>query len=380
MLRDAEPVQHVGHQLLEAHVLHAGHALGAQEVVGRRGRRPAGACARCRRGTWSPRRARGLPCGSRRRARRRRACAPRMHSSIACVRYGRQVQMSEPKTSEPLHSSCTRAVSVTVGIGEVARIAEDVHRLPADRRQEHLEVAARDELRIHAARLLEQRTAQVRLDAPEAPGDAGQPPHRLDRGLGDGRRAVREQDAAVGREAPGGDRLLDLGQVDVRLGHRDGRPDVVALRDMLAEDVGDDRAERIDRDDLLRIAPLRDTARSGRSASCWSGRACGRAASAPAATASARYTPYEPLCVPMTLRWLRLVVLPITGPRSCGSALPHSIGRRAPRPRPGCDVRRMCFGLRVGAHHLARHNRGLARTVRTASTVRRLRDHRSPFR
>ena len=38
-----------------------------------------------------------------------------MHSSIACVRYGRQVQMSEPNTSEPLHSSCTRAVSVTSG-------------------------------------------------------------------------------------------------------------------------------------------------------------------------------------------------------------------------------------------------------------------------
>src|SRR5256714_607477 len=42
-------------------------------------------------------------------------CAPLMHSSIACVRYGRQVQMSEPNTSEPLHSSCTRAVSVTDG-------------------------------------------------------------------------------------------------------------------------------------------------------------------------------------------------------------------------------------------------------------------------
>ncbi|MFO1312405.1 MAG: hypothetical protein U1F41_10130 [Burkholderiales bacterium] len=31
----AEPVQHVGHQLLEAHVLHARDALGAQEVVAR---------------------------------------------------------------------------------------------------------------------------------------------------------------------------------------------------------------------------------------------------------------------------------------------------------------------------------------------------------
>src|SRR5688572_12829399 len=32
-LADAEPVQHVGHQFLEAHVLHAGDAFGAQEVL-----------------------------------------------------------------------------------------------------------------------------------------------------------------------------------------------------------------------------------------------------------------------------------------------------------------------------------------------------------
>ena len=35
MRRDAEPVHHVGHQLLEARVLHAGDAFGALEI-GRR--------------------------------------------------------------------------------------------------------------------------------------------------------------------------------------------------------------------------------------------------------------------------------------------------------------------------------------------------------
>mmetsp|Transcript_31646 Transcript_31646/g.95651 ORF Transcript_31646/g.95651 Transcript_31646/m.95651 type:complete len:245 (-) Transcript_31646:807-1541(-) len=40
-------------------------------------------------------------------------CAILMHSSIAWVRYGLQVQMSEPKTSLPLHSSWTRTVSST---------------------------------------------------------------------------------------------------------------------------------------------------------------------------------------------------------------------------------------------------------------------------
>ena len=116
--------------------------------------------------------------------------------------------MSEPNTSEPLHSSCTRAVSVIAGIGQIVRIAEDVDGLAADRRQEHLEVAARDQLGVHAAGFLEQRPAQVGLGAAEALGDAGQVPDRLDRGLGDHRRAAREQHAAVGvqparRRSPG---------------------------------------------------------------------------------------------------------------------------------------------------------------------------------
>ena len=48
--------------------------------------------------------------------------------------------------------------------------------------------------------------------------------------------------------------------------------------------------------------------------------------SAPAATASARYTLYEPLCVPITLRWARLVVVPTTGPRSAAVGAPQRIG------------------------------------------------------
>ena len=48
-----------------------------------------------------------------------------------------------------------------VGIGEIARIAEHVDGLAADRRQEHFEIAARDELREHAAGLLEQRAPQI---------------------------------------------------------------------------------------------------------------------------------------------------------------------------------------------------------------------------
>ncbi len=63
---------------------------------------------------------------------------------------------------------------------------------------------------------------------------------------------------------------------------------------------------------------------------------------APAATASARYTLYEPLCVPITLRCARALVVPTTGPRSAGSAAPQRIAG-APVP-PACEVRRMCPG------------------------------------
>src|SRR3954470_9154888 len=73
---------------------------------------------------------------------------------------------------------------------------------------------------------------------------------------------------------------------------------------------------------------------------------------APAATASARYTLYEPLCVPITLRWARLVVVPTIGPRSAGVAAPHWMGR-APWP-PAWDVRRMWRGADVSAAIVSR--------------------------
>src|SRR5438046_997590 len=42
-------------------------------------------------------------------------------------------------------------------VADAAHVAEQIQRLTADRRQEQLDVAARDELRIHARGLLEQR-------------------------------------------------------------------------------------------------------------------------------------------------------------------------------------------------------------------------------
>ena len=71
--------------------------------------------------------------------------------------------MSEPNTSEPLHSSCTRQASVRARVGERRGVAEDVERGAADRRQEDREVRPRHQLGKHAAGLLEQRAAQLGL-------------------------------------------------------------------------------------------------------------------------------------------------------------------------------------------------------------------------
>src|SRR5262245_63500276 len=61
--------------------------------------------------------------------------------------------------------------------------------------------------------------------------------------------------------------------------------------------------------------------------------------SAPAATASARYTLYDPLCVPITLRWARLVVVPMSGPRTAAVDAPQRIGGASSPPL--CDVSRI---------------------------------------
>ena len=94
--------------------------------------------------------------------------------------------MSEPNTSEPLHSSCTRQVKRARRVGDRGRIAEDVERDAADRRQEDRQVRPRHQLGIHAAGLLEQSAAQLVLADAEALGDAGQIPDRIDRRLGHG--------------------------------------------------------------------------------------------------------------------------------------------------------------------------------------------------
>ena len=209
--RDAEPVQHVRHQLLEAHVLHAGDALGAREV----GRGAVAALLAL---------ARVVDQELGDLAERAAFLAVVDDQADAAVLRGRDALLDAVRQVRPAgadvgaeHVGAVALVVHAAGelarrIGERGEIAEDVDGLAADRRQEHLEVGPGDQLREHAAGLLEQRAAQVALGDAEALGDAGQVPDRLDRGLGAATSPVAVSTRPSGSSSPEADRVLDLGQ------------------------------------------------------------------------------------------------------------------------------------------------------------------------
>ena len=89
------------------------------------------------------------------------------------------------------------AGDLACGIGDRARVTEDVHGHSSDRRQEYLQVATCYQLGEHAARLLEEAAAQVALRDAEALRDSRQIPDRLDRGLRYPRIAVLGEHVAV---------------------------------------------------------------------------------------------------------------------------------------------------------------------------------------
>ena len=142
-------------------------------------------------------------------------------------------------------------------IRQLADVAEQIDGGAADRRQEHLQVGPRHQFRKHAGGLLEQLPAQIGLGGAEARGDAGQIPDRIDRDLDHGDAAVLVHDLAVVLEPSGCDRGLQFGQVEPRAGDRDARTDVDAFGDLAREVFGDEMAPWIERDDALRLGPLR---------------------------------------------------------------------------------------------------------------------------
>ena len=248
-------MQHVRHQLLEAHVLDPGHAFGAFEV----GLGPVAA---------------------------RLALAGVVDEELGDLAEGAAllaVVDDEPASAllggPDAHLDAVReigpagadvgaedvgAVAFVVhaagdlapGIGDRARVAEDVHGDAADRGQEDLQVVAGHELGEHAPGVLEQAAAQLALRDAEALGDARQVPHRLDRRLRHPGVAVPGQDLAVGPQPARRDRLAELGHVHPRPGHRDGGADVPAGGELVGERFAHQVPVRIEGDDGRRAAPL----------------------------------------------------------------------------------------------------------------------------
>src|SRR5215469_14957580 len=186
---DAEPMEDVGHQLLESHVLHAGDTFGAAEI----GVGPVTA---------------------------RLALARVVDEEFGYLTEGPSFLAVVDDDPDPallcgldanldtVHE--IRPAGADVGAEDVRAVAlvmhsagdhdtrfgdlfdstEEVHRRAADRRQEHLDVGPGDELREHAPGFLEQGAPEVGFGDAEAGGQSRQMPNRVDRRLGDADLAV----------------------------------------------------------------------------------------------------------------------------------------------------------------------------------------------
>ena len=142
-------------------------------------------------------------------------------------------------------------------IGQIACRTEDVDGLPTDRRQEHFEIRARHELRVHAPGLFEKSPPQIVFATSEALRDPRQMPHGFDRGLGHLGSAGVEQHPAVGEETARAKGVADLGEDHLGLGHRDRGPDVESFGQLIGEHIGDHGAPGVEADDGAGLPPLR---------------------------------------------------------------------------------------------------------------------------
>ena len=342
--RYAEPVQHVRHQLLEAHVLDAGDALGALEVgrgavaarlalarvvdqeLGhlaerpallavvddqRRRRRPGR--SRCTPRCRAPDRAGRCRCPSRTRPSRCTRRAPGRRPSCParrawrgrrrCRRCGRRSAAGTPRRSGRVTSS-----------GNMPPVCSNRWR----------------------RRLLS--------ETPQRCGDAGQIPDRLDRDLGAVDLAGRGHDPAVRLDLVQPDGVLELGHGEARLGHGDGRADVPAGGELLGERLADHVAPRVERDDPGRVGPLRmrpdrhGRCRVGEIGSMQRVQAAGWRSPARDRAHRRRHgrrshcAGWHPTSVPMT------------GPRAAALAAPQVTFGGLARPARGCEVRTICRG------------------------------------
>ena len=135
------------------------------------------------------------------------------------------------------------------------RVAPDIDGHSTDGGKEDLDVRAGDELGIHAIGHAEDTLTQVRLGAAKAPGNLGQVPDGLNRGLVAHALARGHQNLAIGLQAAGADGLPAFRKVNVGLGHGNGRADVESLVQVGTVRLGRQVTEGINGRNLLGIVP-----------------------------------------------------------------------------------------------------------------------------
>ena len=149
--------------------------------------------------------------------------------------------------------NAARQLNILVWNG--VRVTPDVDGQSTDGREEDLNVRAGDELGIHAIGHAEDALTQVRLGAAEAPGNLGQVPDGLNRGLVAHALARGHQNLAIRLQAAGADRLPAFWKVNVGLGHGNGRADIESLVQVGTVRLGRQVAEGINGRNLLGIVP-----------------------------------------------------------------------------------------------------------------------------
>mmetsp|Transcript_11646 Transcript_11646/g.17220 ORF Transcript_11646/g.17220 Transcript_11646/m.17220 type:complete len:233 (+) Transcript_11646:765-1463(+) len=130
-------------------------------------------------------------------------------------------------------------------IRDLVRITPNIDGRSTNRWQEHLEVAARDQLGVHHVGLAEEGVAQLHLRAPKAPGHLRQVPHRLHRSLGNHCLAVCLQDFIIRLQASRANGLFNLWHINVCLGDSYGGTDVIPLVQERLEHFGNHVTPRI---------------------------------------------------------------------------------------------------------------------------------------
>src|SRR6185295_17143109 len=231
---DSEPVDHIGHELLEPRILHAGHAFRPLEISSSCVT-PLLALARVVDEKFGHL-AEGAPFLAvvdydAESTRLGTACA--FFDAVDEVRSaGADIRAEHVgAVAFVMHA----AGNVRPGTAEILHITHQINRGAANGRQKDLQVEPGHQLGIHACGLLKQRPAQAHLVRSETLCNPGQIPDRVDGDFDYRDVAVLVHDVPVAAQSAGGKRSPDLVQIEPGPGDCDCRPHVQSFADLLAE-------------------------------------------------------------------------------------------------------------------------------------------------